>query len=195
MRILEPAGMGLVVALGGAAGPALHGSNVWADIRSPQHHPDTWQGILPVEAIEPSGYPEEPAPAPRSSTGGGSPSTETLAMQLAALRTEVQEMREAHRRDQQHIGELRTRIRDLELEMADLLARDDGAEVVTNPHYAWIEEHLDELRRHPDMWVAIDPERGIVAEAGDGDQLADQLAALPPEEQARLLAVDTRLYT
>lgn len=71
---------------------------------------------------------------------------------------------------------------------------DHGEEMAPDdPHLRWIEEHLDELRRYPSTWVAIDPVRGIVVHAKDGDEFADKLAALPREERKRLLTFNTSM--
>lgn len=69
----------------------------------------------------------------------------------------------------------------------------DDEMAADDPHLLWIEEHLDELRHYPATWVAIDPVRGIVVHAKDGDEFADKLAALPREERKRLLTFNTSM--
>ncbi len=114
------------------------------------------------------------------------------------MKSHLRELEEARARDQRRIDELIERIRSLELEVIELMAEredgEDGEEVVTNAHQRWIEQHLDVLRAHPHRWVAIDAARGIVAEAHDGDELADKVDVLSPEEQARLVFINTALY-
>lgn len=75
---------------------------------------------------------------------------------------------------------------------ADVLGHEEEM-APDDPHLRWIEEHLDELRCYPSTWVAIDPVRGIVVHAKDGDEFADKLAALPSEERKRLLTFNTSM--
>lgn len=200
MKIAETAGMGLAVALQCTTGLHASGSGAWSSIRPAEHRGNAWQqGValerpdgLPIEIIEPPGHPGVPPLEARKR--GGAPTIETMASAVAALQAQVEELRRARQQDQEQIRELRERVRALEMEMADLLAEDDRGETVTDPHFDWIEGHREELCRYADMWVAIDPQRGIVAQARDGDELAERLAVLPPEERRKLLSIDVRLY-
>lgn len=200
MRIADTAGVGLAALIHCTTGVHSSGDSSWSSIQSADPRDDPWQRPvffeseenIPLELLEPL-VPSE-APTPAAGKRGGAPPLETTASAVAALQDQVRELLEARRQDRAQIGELRERVRALEMEMADLLAEDDRGETVTDPHLDWIEAHTEELRRYSDMWVAIDPRRGIVAQATDGDELADRLAALPPDERQKLLAIDVRLY-
>jgi hypothetical protein len=56
---------------------------------------------------------------------------------------------------------------------------------VRDPSMQWIHEHREELRKYPDHYVAIDPERGIVLAAQDGDEFARKFSELVDREGCR----------
>lgn len=128
---------------------------------------------------------------PLSSKHSPTESTEALT----SLRAEIRVLHELRKSDQQMITALAEKVRQLEVELMPFLeGHEDGEEVVVDAHYLWIEAHLDELRKYANRWVAIDPLRGIVADAANDEDLADKLDVLPAEEQARLRAIDASRY-
>lgn len=156
----------------------------------------SWGELTAAHAAESLGHRGRSSVAARRIAEVGRPQDgTTLAAEMATMKAQIQELQEARSRDRRRIDKLLERVRSLEIEVVELMAeREDGVESVTNAHQRWIEQHLEVLREHTNRWVAIDAERGIVAEADDGEALADKLDALPPEEQARLVLVDTAKY-
>jgi hypothetical protein len=198
MKAIELAGAG-TIAVSVAIVPQSDQPDPWMTIANKPLHLseiEPWQLVAPVQAAEPPKYRQELRAAARSiSEEGRSQDAAVLAADVVAIKAHIRELQQARLQDRQIVRQLLDRVRDLEVELAELIAeRDEGEETFTNPHQRWIEEHLDALRDYPDMWVAIDATRGIVVAAKDGEELANKLDALPPEDQARLLAVNTTLY-
>lgn len=201
MKLVDVASAG-AIAVSATVAPQ---TNPWLTIG--QHvHPSpraaSWGEFPLVQAAEPPAYRAQSSAAARGIAEERRPqdgaALAKLAAEVAAMKSHLRELEEARARDQRRIDELIERIRSLELEVIELMAEredgEDGEEVVTNAHQRWIEQHLDVLRAHPHRWVAIDAARGIVAEAHDGDELADKVDVLSPEEQARLVFINTALY-
>jgi hypothetical protein len=108
---------------------------------------------------------------------------------------------EPQRRIEDHakILALEERVRKLEARLADLAAQrepseQDGEEASTDAFSRWIEEHIDELRRHPDTWILLDPEKGIVFHTTDEAAFSAALENVPREERDHLMPFNTRMY-
>lgn len=115
---------------------------------------------------------------------------------LASLRAEVAELRETRTSTQRELRDMRERLQELERKFDDLLAMQDfdAEEVPVDPHKRWIERNLDELRKYPDMFVALDPDRGILVHASEQREFAAKLDALTPEENERVMLFHTSMY-
>jgi hypothetical protein len=94
------------------------------------------------------------------------------------------------------IAALQDRVRKLERQVAELLGRGpaDEDQAAPDPHFAWIESHREELRAHPNEFVALDPERGIVFHSTDSETFATWIDDLAPEERERLMAFNTSMF-
>lgn len=119
-----------------------------------------------------------------------------VTKELAALRHELAELREARLSDQREIQDLRRRVQEAEERLDELLAMQDFdvEEAPVDPHARWIEQNLEELRRYPDMFVALDPERGILVHAAEQSEFAEKLKSLTPEENERVMLFHTSMY-
>lgn len=144
--------------------------------------------------VEPSGHDEQRQGRPPFPSKHSPDPAEIIAV-VTSLQGEVCVLHELRKSDQQIIAALAERVRQLEVELMPFLAeQEEAGEFVTNPHHRWIEGHMSMIREYPNQWVAIDPERGIVANGRNEDELAEKLDAMPDDVQAQLLAINTALY-
>jgi hypothetical protein len=103
----------------------------------------------------------------------------------------------AHPKEDGKIAALEARVRKLEALLEQLLAErvlSDEDEAPVQPHIRWIEANRDVLHAHPDSFIALDPDKGIVAHAIDGDDFAAQLDKLPPEQRDRVVLFHASMY-
>jgi hypothetical protein len=114
-----------------------------------------------------------------------------LSAEVSALRREVAELKDEQRRSKEEAVRW---ARALEQKI-DELHGFNAREVPIDPHTAWIDANRMVLQEHPDMWVILDPDQGIVYGTKDEDALATKLASLSPEERDRVMAFHTSLYT
>jgi len=63
-----------------------------------------------------------------------------------------------------------------------------------DPYLDWCENNLDELRKYPDSFVAIDPQIGIVHHDSDSDSFAAWGRGLSKADKARLMLTHTSMY-
>jgi hypothetical protein len=137
-----------------------------------------------------------PAAVQRATPPGRAPGPGALAVEPSALRSEIERLKEERRADQAELHDLRRRIQELERKLDDLLVTHDvdPQEIPVDPHTRWIEDNLDELRKYPDAFVALDPDRGILAHATENGEFAAKLEALTPEERERVTLFHTSMY-
>lgn len=86
------------------------------------------------------------------------------------------------------------RIERLEKQVAALTAMLMDGEVETDPYKDWIQNHSDTLKQYRDMWVALDPQRGIVLADVDFDKFSTLLSQYSEEEQEAWLTFHTSRY-
>lgn len=123
--------------------------------------------------------------------GFSSPSSNTnLSAEVSALRKEMAELKVAQRRTAEEVARLARVIEQSSAELHGV----DFYEAPIDPNAAWIEANLEVLREYPNTWVVLDPERGIVFDTNDENELATKLAALSPGERERMTAFHTSLY-
>lgn len=108
--------------------------------------------------------------------------------ELRTMRAQIEEL-------SREVKELRSRVMEASIEVASIGADAKGEEAVVDPHLHWIEEHEDEIRSYPRMWLAIHAQRGIVFHAKTADELEDQLDTLRSQERSELMTFNTTPYT
>lgn len=118
-----------------------------------------------------------------------------IVRELSILRKgleEFDELRYAHGR----------RIEQLEKQVAELTAmyrksdadEEEGEIVPPSPHSLWIERNMDELKRYPNCWIALDADLGIVIAEEDREKYAEKYKKLSPEQQDKLLLFHSSMY-
>lgn len=78
--------------------------------------------------------------------------------------------------------------------MLNLCGMSDEDEAPVEPHVTWIECNRETLRAYADSFIALDPARGIVVHASDGEDFETQLGALSSEQRARTVLFHASMY-
>ncbi len=95
------------------------------------------------------------------------------------------------------VAALEARVQKLETLLAQLLAEKTPVnedEAPVEPHVTWIENNRETLRAHADSFIALDPARGIVVHASEGEDFEAQLGALSAEQRASVVLFHASMY-
>lgn len=99
---------------------------------------------------------------------------------------------------EQELSGLRKQVEKLTSQVAELLAavhgRNEDETVPQSPHDLWIEQNMNELRRYPNHWIALDAEKGIVIAEQDREQFSERYSKLSADAQDRLLLFHSSMY-
>lgn len=143
-----------------------------------------------VVAVLSEGFGFQPG-GPVSSPSSVRPETK-VQRKIEQLELEVVQLKE-------QLAQLQDKLRD---QGAPRVSKATGAGIkpYTNQYKRWIREHMDELAKYPDCFVAIDPskgDQGLILHASDEEEFSDRLLeiyASDPGSRQRLLLTHTSVY-
>ncbi|MCC6559478.1 MAG: hypothetical protein IT372_41705 [Polyangiaceae bacterium] len=103
-----------------------------------------------------------------------------------------------HAENNPKIAALEARVQALERIIAQFFDTErvtlEEVEVPDPPHVRWIEANRERLEAYRDSFIALDPEKGILVHAEDGDEFEAKLGDLSPEERDRVVLFHASMY-
>jgi hypothetical protein len=131
-----------------------------------------------------------------------SDASDEVRAELAALRNEISRLKEEQRRE---LADLRAQLQKVDRKLGDVNSpgpghddqRDDATKLDVyspDPYRIWLKRNRELLKSHPNSFVAIDLDRGIILSTVDESEFVEKLRQMPDPERERLLTIHTSAY-